>query len=106
MTTEFVCPEAEFHGKPFRYCPVKGCGWVETPHLVTFGVALEGMKREQRWTRQGWNGKGMYVFLHNFSDDDTHVEPVFCMFTAQGKIQPGWLASQADMLAEDWVVFS
>lgn len=26
---EFVCPEAEYHGNPFRYCPVKGCGWIE-----------------------------------------------------------------------------
>lgn len=25
----FVCPEAEYHGSPFRYCPVKGCGWRE-----------------------------------------------------------------------------
>lgn len=25
------CPEREYHGKPFRYCPVKGCGWVEPP---------------------------------------------------------------------------
>ncbi len=29
-------------------------------------------------------------------------EPAICMFTAQQKHQPGWLASQADMLAEDW----
>lgn len=27
-TIEFVCPDAEHHGSPFRYCPVKGCGWV------------------------------------------------------------------------------
>ena len=27
--TDFICPEAEYHGKPFRYCPVKGCGWME-----------------------------------------------------------------------------
>ena len=27
--TDFVCPEAEYHGNPFRYCGVKGCGWME-----------------------------------------------------------------------------
>ena len=27
--TAFVCPEAEHHGNPFRYCGVKGCGWME-----------------------------------------------------------------------------
>lgn len=30
MTPE-TCPEREYHGKPFRYCPVKGCGWGEEP---------------------------------------------------------------------------
>lgn len=29
--TDFICPEAEYHGNPFRYCGVKGCGWMETP---------------------------------------------------------------------------
>lgn len=26
-----ICPEAQYHGNPFRYCPVRGCGWVEEP---------------------------------------------------------------------------
>lgn len=29
MTDTATCPQAEFHGNPFRYCPYKGCGWIE-----------------------------------------------------------------------------
>lgn len=32
---KFVCPEAANHGNPFRYCPVKGCGWMEAPPPTT-----------------------------------------------------------------------
>ena len=32
------------------------------------------------------------------------VQPVICMKTADNKLQPGWLASQADILADDWNV--
>ena len=28
-SVDFVCPDAQYHGNPFRYCPVKGCGWME-----------------------------------------------------------------------------
>ena len=56
----------------------------------------------------------MYIYLEEnlfvkfgdgvFKGQTRNYEPVICMFTAQGKHQPGWLASQADMLAEDWEV--
>jgi len=29
--TDFICPEAEFHGNPLRYCGVRGCGWMDAP---------------------------------------------------------------------------
>lgn len=32
--TDFICPEAEYHGNPFRYCGVKGCGWIEAPSKI------------------------------------------------------------------------
>lgn len=87
---------------------------------MTFGDALESAKDGCRITRKGWNGKGMYVFFadnvefHTDADisefyvpgDDTEV-PVSNMLvlrTAQGTLQPGWLATQSDMLADDWYV--
>lgn len=70
--------------------------------MATFGEAIEEMKKGQTVARSGWNGKGMYVYLAQLTE---HVEPCFIMYTAQGKLQPGWLASQMDMLADDWEVY-
>lgn len=64
-----------------------------------FGWAITMLRQGKRVARSGWNGKGMYLFLRGSINND---EPVIVMFTAQGKTQPGWLASQADMLAVDW----
>ena len=83
---------------------------------MTFGDALEAMKHGERVARKGWNGKGMYVFLAHEADfvtdadlsafDQLEVEvgDMLVMKTAQDTFQPGWLASQADMLAEDWYI--
>lgn len=73
-----------------------------------FGSALDVLKDGGRVARQGWNGKGMFLFLANGKDiqsctgiEDECVD-VICMKTAQDTVVFGWLASQADMLAEDW----
>jgi hypothetical protein len=66
---------------------------------MKFGDAIEALKDGGCVARSGWNGKGMYIYLATFDG----FEPVFVMFTASKQFQPGWLASQADMLAEDWV---
>ena len=92
---------------------------------MDFGVALMNLKEGHRVARKGWNGKGMYVFLAtgvNFRTEAdlsefnptrteefnelnaVEVGDVLVLRTAQGTLQPGWLASQADMLAEDWVI--
>ena len=76
---------------------------VEKPGLpgLDFGDALAILKRGGRVQRKGWNGKDMRIWL------DKHIGPgqlpCFVMLTAEGAHQPGWLASQADMLAEDWI---
>lgn len=79
---------------------------------MNFGQAIEAMKQGKMVRRTGWNGKGMHLYLEDMFQfpirGGVHAgavrkyEPVICMFTAQQKHQPGWLASQADMLAEDW----
>lgn len=83
---------------------------------LSFGLALEAAKKGMRIARAGWNGKGMYVFLaqevgfHTYADitdlpeDGFDVLDCLCMRTADGNICPGWLASQTDMLADDWVI--
>lgn len=81
---------------------------------LNFGLALEAAKLGHRIARLGWNGKGMYVFLAHGIDfntnadlselEDQDVEVLDClvMRTATGSFCPGWLASQTDMLADDW----
>ncbi len=67
---------------------------------MTFSQALELLKRGDHIARQGWNGKGMYLYLWQ----DLGFQPCIVMYTADKKHQPGWLASQADLLADDWVI--
>lgn len=73
---------------------------------MTFGDAIEALKQGKSVQREGWNGKNMYLYLlstlEQTSPSQFRYEPCIVMFTAQGKHQPGWLASQADMLANDW----
>jgi len=78
---------------------------------MKFGEAIEALKEGRRVARQGWNGKGMWLVLieagnamHKSSAGAFAMQPCIGMKTAQGGMQPGWLASQPDMLAEDWTV--
>lgn len=64
----------------------------------SFGLAVEYLKSGLKVSRSGWNGKGMYLYL----EDVPAYDPYIVMHTAGGTKQPGWLASQADILAEDW----
>lgn len=70
---------------------------------MNFGAALEALKAGKKVTRSGWNGKGMWIHLQV---PDAHSKmglPYLYMRTAQGPLVP-WLASQTDVLAEDWSV--
>lgn len=80
---------------------------------MTFGKAIERMKQGERVARQGWNGKGQYIELATaISYKNATGEIVNCNHDAIGNqaiafigtsgVQMGWLASQADMLADDW----
>jgi hypothetical protein len=83
---------------------------------TSFSWALDAIKKGYRVRRSGWNGKGMFVFLVPGSTFTVNREPLLSimgegtvvnyhphidMKTAQGDIVP-WLASQTDILAEDW----
>jgi hypothetical protein len=70
---------------------------------LNFGQAIEALKQGKRVAREGWNGKGMWL---NLQIPDLHSKmtlPYIYMFTADKNLVP-WLASQTDVLAEDWVI--
>lgn len=92
---------------------------------LPFSHALESLKRGCRISRAGWNGKGMWIALSCDGGRDTPMEqfwsrhardyarqhggtatvlPCIIMKTATGEILMGWLASQTDMLADDWMI--
>lgn len=83
---------------------------------MDFSDALRLVKAGKRVSRAGWNGKNMFVFLVPGSTFRVNREPLLSilgegtevqyhghvdMRTANGQIVP-WLASQTDILAEDW----
>jgi Protein of unknown function (DUF2829) len=85
---------------------------------MDFGDAIRALKDGKKVAREGWNGKGMFLFLVAGSTfkvnrapllgiypegTEVNYHPHIDMKTAQGYVVP-WLASQADMLSEDWVV--
>lgn len=84
---------------------------------MNFGQILEAMKQGKFVQRAGWNGKGMYLFLVGMftlpvgcdplpgePDEGFELAPFIVMKTADNKLVP-WLASQTDVLAEDWQIF-
>lgn len=72
-------------------------------NFIVFGEAIEALKSGNLVAREGWNGKGMYLQICLPSDDDKNLLPFIEMKTADDKYVP-WLASQTDMLAEDWFI--
>ena len=99
-------PKAVFEN---AYRPVTG---------MSFGLAIEALKMGKKVCRAGWNGKGMFLFLvagstfqvnraplNQFYPEGTTINycPHIDMKTADDKIVP-WLASQTDVLADDWMI--
>lgn len=68
---------------------------------MTFGEAVEAMKNGYRVAREGWNGKGMWLALQRPDEHSKMSLPYIYMRTVQGDLVP-WLASQTDILSEDW----
>ena len=94
---------------------------------MNFGQAIEALKEGKKVTRQGWNGRGMFLWLKpavsikaEWCKDELLKGlaeenggeilglATICMYThdSSGRkaILTGWLASQSDMLSEDWIV--
>lgn len=86
--------------------------------MLDFGSALDAIKAGYRVARSGWNGKGMFLFLVPGSKFKVNRPPLLGIYpegtevsyhahidmkTAQGDVVP-WVASQTDVLAEDWEI--
>ena len=80
---------------------------------MPFGLAIEAAKKGKKIARAGWNGKNQYVELAyciSYKNNAAEVINVnHCnignnalAFVGTSGVQMGWLASQADMLADDW----
>ena len=85
---------------------------------MSFGLAVEAVKKGKKIARAGWNGKGMFLFLVPGSTFKVNRAPLLGIYpegteinyhahidmkTADGTIVP-WLAGQTDVLADDWIV--
>lgn len=86
--------------------------------MMNFGAALQALKNGQKVAREGWNGKGMFLFLVPGSvfkvnrapllgiypeGTEINYRPHIDMKTVDGEIVP-WVASQTDLLADDWCI--
>ena len=95
---------------------------------MNIGNAIEAMIVGYKVARAGWNGKDMFIVYMSplnlppyntqgterkvndrtakWIGENTPLESLgyFAMFTADKKWQPGWLASQSDLLATDWEI--
>ena len=96
--------------KSYSPAPAFEAGYLPC-NAMTFGLAVEALKKGLRVARAGWNGKGMWLILVPFDLADKVAFqyaaldslPWIGMKTADNKFVP-WLASQTDVLAEDWVI--
>lgn len=70
---------------------------------LDFGQAIKALKEGKKVSRYGWNGKGMWLGLQIPDANSKMGLPYIYMSTVTGQLVP-WLASQTDVLAEDWDV--
>lgn len=110
----------------YRLQPPSGDSKIEAQDVIPegatfdFGTAVEALKQGARVAREGWNGKGMFLYyvpenkypasrnehgtmIGMFKDDMVPYGAYIAMKTAQNNVVP-WLASQTDVLAEDWQI--
>ena len=90
---------------------------------MTFGFAIEALKKGLKVARRGWNGKGMYLWLKpstviksdwckdpmlkeivDINGGEAEAFGIICMKTADNKILTGWSGNQIDVLSDDWII--
>ena len=79
---------------------------------MDFGKALENLKNGHRVCREGWNGKGMWILLQRPDENSKMTNPyIYIEYPVGHAAYPNgsrvpWLASQTDMMADDWCVLA
>lgn len=68
---------------------------------MNFGQVLQGLKEGEHFNRDGWNGKDMWIHLQSPDANSKMNRPYIYMRAVNGELVP-WVASQSDLLAEDW----
>lgn len=115
------------------FAVLKGRGALKKGEMFNFSTALQMLKDGHRLARAGWNGKQMWIALTpgsiiplaqarnegavnhlrreklEYTEDSALVEHIkinghIDMRAADGSLVVGWLASQTDLLAEDWMI--
>lgn len=82
---------------------------------MDFGLAIEAIKQGHKVARKGWNGKNQYIEIASnisyinadgvaINAEHDAIGNKAIAFVGVAGVQLGWLASQADMLAEDWTI--
>ena len=76
---------------------------------MDFGEALQELKRGNKVARSGWNGVGLWLELQTPDANSKMTLPyIYINYPKDAKTTPGakvpWLASQTDVLAEDWSI--
>ena len=70
---------------------------------MDFPDALKALKDGEQITRKGWNGANQYLTLQTPDENSKMTLPYIFITTVQGDLVP-WLASQTDLLMEDWEI--
>jgi hypothetical protein len=77
---------------------------------MDFGYALNALKEGLKVARSGWNGKGMWLLLQRPDENSKMTHPYIYIEYPVGHVaypngsRVPWLASQTDLLAEDWSI--
>ena len=108
--------------KSLEILNVEACLWekveyeeIKEEKTMDFGEAIKLLKEGKRLQRVGWNGKGQYIelatnisYINSIGElvnaDHESIGNKAIAFVGTSGVQLGWLASQADMLAEDWKI--
>ena len=115
--TPEMCKEAVKQDKKLIQF-VKDLNMLVEEEMMDFGAAIKVLKEGKKVSRKGWNGKNMFLYYvpdnkytamtnaaKSIADKQNKVdyEAYIAMKTAQGNVVP-WLASQTDVLSEDWII--
>lgn len=98
--------------KKFDIIHIVDFAFIKNDGQMDFGMALDQLKEGKKVARKGWNGKGIFIKLEHPKGDSKMTHPYIFIDTTGLKTdnkdalkdRVPWIASQTDMLAEDWIV--